>query len=126
MTRTWPKVEALTVSRLAGVLAVPTSTQVPSPRPTRFVTVSLAGTSVRDIGVRDATVIVECWAASDSEASDLADFAVTALTGWETLTTWVPEGAEGWAGGPYAYPDGVAGQSRYQMTVIVRCIEETL
>jgi hypothetical protein len=120
MTRMWPKAEALVIAHLNATCSAPASSKIPNPRPLRYFQVQNTGSTVRSLTVRDVHVTIGATTASESDASDLADEAVGALTDWGTDVAWVPEGDEGWAGGPYSFPDPVADLPRYQMTVIVR------
>jgi hypothetical protein len=120
MTRMWPKADALVITRLNATTGSPAASKIPNPRPAKYFQVEVTGSTVRSPTVRDVQVTIGATAATESDASDLADEAVAALTDWETDVAWVPEADEGWAGGPYSFPDPIADLPRYQMTVIVR------
>lgn len=93
---------------------------VPSPRPARFVRLMQAGTSERSVAHRDVRVVVECWETSEHAAERLADLVQGWLRSMNTARGVVPQGADGWLGGPYSQPDPDSGTPRYVMTVILR------
>ncbi len=93
---------------------------VPNPRPTRFVRLQLAGTTVTSLAHRDCRVVVECWEASEHDAERLADKVFGWLCDMDTQDGHVPQGRDGWLGGPYSQPDPDTGTPRYVMTVILR------
>lgn len=93
---------------------------VPSPRPTRFVRLMLAGATVRSVAHRDARVVVECWEATEAAAERLADMVMGWLFDLDSTGGHVPQGAAGWLGGPYSQPDPDSGTPRYVMTVNLR------
>lgn len=90
---------------------------VPNPRPARFVRLMLAGTTVRSVAHRDARVVVECWERSEDAAERLADLVFGWLCDLNTSGGVVPQGPDGWLGGPYSQPDPISGTPRYVMTV---------
>lgn len=120
MTRMWPKADALVITLLNAACSAPAASKIPNPRPSSYFQVQVTGSTVRGTNVRDVHVTIGATAATESAASDLADEAVAALTDWWTDVAWVPEGEDGWVGGPYSFPDPIADLPRYQMTVIVR------
>lgn len=96
------------------------STRVPSERPGRLVRVMLTGSSRTNVSRRDAQVTVECWAPDGPAAERLADKVAGWLVDLDESASHVPQGADGWVGGPYSDPDPDTGSPRYVMTVILR------
>ena len=119
MTRAWPKVEAIVVTHLESY-GHNASAKVPDPIPSLFVQVILTGNRQRSLTVRDSLVTLDCWAQTESEASDLADAVYSDLSNMSNDAAYLPEGEDGWAGGPYSMPDPISGRARYQMTAVVR------
>lgn len=116
-------VEAMLVdwltTRLTGYSAGPVvvATKVPNPRPDRFVKVTRTGGHQRDLITDLVQVTVECWAATDPDAADLARLVrayVWMLAGTEAAGTWVRIVTE--VGGPVAFPDPETNNPRYQFT----------
>lgn len=93
---------------------------VPNPRPTRFVRLMQAGATIRSVAHRDVRVVVECWEASEAAAERLADLVQGWLVEMNTSAGHVPQGRDGWLGGPYSQPDPDSGTPRYVMTVNLR------
>ena len=93
---------------------------VPDPRPARFIRLMLAGTTVRSVAHRDARVVVECWETSEQAAERLGDLVFGWLCDLHSTDGVVPQGADGWLGGPYSQPDPDSGTPRCVMTVILR------
>jgi len=120
-TITFSNVEAQTVTYLAPLLSVPAVRVVPASRPASFVRVLLTGTNRLTLTLADARVTVECWAPTDAAAEALSRQTYALLCAMDLDDgTHVPDGPDGWAGGPYASADPVSGSPRYVMTVIVR------
>lgn len=114
----FPDPEALLVAYLGGVLAVPVATKVPNPRPASFVRLARIGGNRRDLVTDMPVLVVECWAASEPDASDLATLArahVAALAQETVNGAYVRSVEE--VGGPVPFPDPVSGSPRYQFTV---------
>lgn len=101
------------VSFLGAALNVPVSTQVPNPRPARFVRVSAAGGRRRNLAQADPSVIVEAWAGSAHEAMLLANQAWSVLEAaeWLSPTVWVAASS---ASLPVDLPDPTSEQARWQ------------
>jgi hypothetical protein len=123
-TITFPDVAALAVkATVAGLDAagrgnVHVGTIVPSPRPPQFVRISRAGGVRRNIITEDARVVVEAWADSAPEATDLAELVrsiLHALRG--EVTDGVPVYRVDDAEGPADDPDPISDQPRYQFAV---------
>lgn len=93
---------------------------VPKPRPTRFVRLVQAGSTVLSVAHRDVRVVVECWEATEHRAERLADLVAGWLTDLHESRGFVPQGPDGWFGGPYSQPDPDSGTPRSVMTVILR------
>lgn len=114
-------VEAATVGYLAPLVGVPVVRVIPATRPAKFVRVLLTGTSRRSLTLADAHVTIECWASSDADAEALARLVYAQMCAMDLPDgTHVPDGPDGWLGGPYASPDPTSGTPRYVMTTIVR------
>jgi len=121
----FPDVEALFQSYLTAELGnrgdtATVHTAVPNPRPNRFVLVPRLGGQRRNTVVDDATIGVECWAATNGQAQALAQL-VRALIHAAQGTTLagvqiyrVQEFA-----GPARLPDPESHQARYVLTVSV-------
>ena len=121
----FPDAEGAVVAYLNGRLttagdAARASTRVPSTRPDRFVRAILTGSTRTSVSHRNAQVTVECWDTSETGAERLADQVHAWLCEMDTAGGHVPQGPDGWLGGPYSEPDPDSGSPRYVMTVIVR------
>lgn len=120
-TITFSSVEAQVIGYLTPLLATPVVRVIPASRPALFVRVLLTGTTRRSLTLADAHVTVECWAATDAAAEALARQTYALMCAMDLDDgTHVPDGPEGWMGGPYASADPVSGTPRYVMTAIVR------
>lgn len=117
---TFPDAEALVVEYLTDKVDAHVSTRVPNPRPERLVRVILTGSARRTLTHEDAQVTVECWSPSAPDARDLAADVYGWLGTLDVNGAHVPQGPDGWLGGPYSEPDPETGTPRYVMTVIVR------
>ena len=93
---------------------------VPKSRPSRFTRLMFAGATDRSVAHRDARVVVESWNVDELQAERDADHIHEQLCEMATPDGLVPQGPEGWLGGPYAQPDPDSGTPRYVQTVIVR------
>ena len=93
---------------------------VPKPRPARFVRLMDVGSTVRSVTHRDARVVVECWEQSEQAATALGDLVFGWLCDLSAAGGFVPQGPEGWVGGPYPQPDPDSSTPRSVMTVILR------
>lgn len=100
------------------------ATYVPTPRPVEFVRVILTGAVRESVSHRAAQVTVECWAGSGPAAAALADDVYDALAALDVGGSHVPQGPDGWVGGPYSQPDPDTGSPRYVMTAILRQRQE--
>lgn len=117
--------EAVVISYLNGALVAAAdparaSTRVPTTRPASLVRVMLTGMVRRSTSHRDAQVTVECWATDGVAAARLADKVYDWLADLDVGSSHVPQGPDGWVGGPYSQPDPDSGTPRYVMTVILR------
>ena len=118
---TFSNVEAQVVGYLAPLAGVPAYRVIPAARPTSFVRVLLTGTRRLGLTQADASVTLECWAASDAAAHDLARKVYGLMCAMDLADgSHVPDGEDGWAGGPYPSPDPDSGTPRYVMTAVVR------
>lgn len=122
---TFPDAEAVVVGYLNSLLIADgdtarASTRVPGERPGRLVRPILTGSSRRNLSQQDAQVTVECWAPSGPDAAALARKVYGWLSALDVDGAHVPQGSDGWVGGPYSDPDPDTGSPRYTMTVIVR------
>lgn len=117
----FPDAAALLADHLRGVLDdVHVGTRVPTDRPATFVLVRRLG-GVRNTIVSDEPMIgVECWAATDATAHDLAQLCrghLHALPGAVLAGTVVYRVAD--VGGPSDLPDPLSDQPRFVFTVSV-------
>lgn len=93
-------------------LGVPCSSQVPNPRPDRFITVERTGGGYT-LGRDNPYLAVQAWGASEADAYVLALRTRDAFaTG---LREEVPKVCSVEIGGLYNFPDPDARQSRYQL-----------
>lgn len=114
--------EALLTTHLVGAFAARSITasvasRVPSSRPDRMVRVSLADTQQQTPGHFYSRLIVECWAPTEAEASQLARTAyglTLALEGEDSGSEYIA--AVEPVGGPVHFPEPDVGP-RYQFTV---------
>lgn len=128
---TFPNVEAQMLAYLDPLLASydpPTESHrvLPSPLPDGpFVRVMLTGSRRLNLAQMDRQVTFEAWgetgANADTEAEQLG-MHLYGLVGALALPdgTHVPDGEDGWVGGPYPDVDPTSGRPRYIMTAIVR------
>lgn len=117
----FPDVEALLVSALPPLIGAPVATKVPAERPPLFVRVTRAGGTRRDIVTDLPMVVIECWAATEGVASDLARVTrahVFALAQTSVGSDFVRAVSE--VGGLQRFPDPVSGAPRYQFTVQIQ------
>lgn len=118
---TFPSVEAQALDYLTPLVTVPVERKIPETRPTSFVRLMLTGTTRRNLAQADARLTVECWAKTDTDAEALSRQVYGLMCAMDLPDgTHVPQGADGWAGGPYASADPTSGTPRYVMTCIVR------
>ena len=101
----------------AGVHAVG---RIPTTIPDRMVRVVATGAIRVDLTTRDSRVTVECWALDEADAADLAADTAAELCALDTDHAWVPDGPDGWIGGPYASADPVSNRPQSVMTVVLR------
>lgn len=108
--------EQLVIAYLTEALSELVTTQVPNPRPDKFVRILLTGNRRLNVAHRLAQVTVEAWdAASEASAAQFGEQVYAALSAW-----WrVPQGSNGWLGGPYSTVDPLTGCPRYAMTCYV-------
>lgn len=91
---------------------VPVSSRVPNPRPAKFVRCIVTNTNRRSIGHAEIVIVVECWAATEADADQLAAAAYAIAAAFDTPTAYVPEDARGTVYGPYASDDPDSGTPR--------------
>jgi hypothetical protein len=122
----FPDTEALLVDHLKAELGargradVVVAVTMPAHRPTRCVLVPRVGGARRGLVVDAATIGVECWGASETDAHDLAQLVrglLAALPG--RLLDGTPVYRVEELGGPTNLPDPVSGQARYTLTAAV-------
>ena len=123
---TFDNAEAIVVGHLSGHLAVPVQRVVADPRPAKFVRVLATGAHRRNLPQLDAQITLECWAPTDAAAAALARDTYGWMCALDLDTAHVPQGSDGWLGGPYPSPDPESGTPRYVMTAIVRQRATTL
>lgn len=114
-------VEAALVYYLSGKTSVRVSTDVPRPKETRLIRVRRTGGSPDPpIPLDPAIVLVEVWAAKDTEAFDLAvqvwEWLVDAAGGWVAPGVWCYDGNPS---GPVHYPDPESKSARVQFTAVM-------
>ncbi len=102
------------------------TTRVPDDRPSRFVRVALTGSTRRSVAHIDAQVTIECWDTDSVGASELTSLAYALMCAMDTGEAHVPQGSDGWVGGPAYLEDPTARVPRYVMTAIVRTRARTL
>lgn len=86
--------------------------------PTRFVKVERVGGLRRNLVTDEATVAIQCWAASLDDAADLAKWS----RAWVQAAYGEPVSGLSWAselGGPVSFPDPDTDLPRYQHTQAV-------
>lgn len=108
----FPDVEGILVSALNARLDEHVSTKVPNPRPASFVRLVRVGGNRRNVITDRATVVFECWAASNVAAERLCALVrahVHALA--PDTVRRVREVA-----GPQSFPDPLSESPRYQFT----------
>lgn len=105
-------VAGLGVSVLGGARVVG---RVPSPRPSRFVRILLAGGTRETLTTRDTTLLVEGWAQTESDALRLCEIATAILLSVEGDMFGGRE-----IGAPTLLPDPTSQQERATATVGVR------
>lgn len=123
----FPDVESLLVDYLTGAFAARSETasvhtQVPNPRPSRFVLVPRVGGPARNLVVDNPTIGVECWADSAGAAHDLCQLTralLRALPGRTVGGVMVYSVAE--LAGPQQLPDPASQQARYIYTPTLTC-----
>lgn len=123
---TFENVEEVVMDYLNGVQSVPVKRVVTDPWPDEFAKVLLTGTTRRNITLADARVTIECHAKRDDRAEAIARDIYGWMCAMSLPVAWVPEGEDGWAGGPYANVDPTRKTPRYDMTAIVRQAAVTL
>lgn len=106
-------IEALLVGALNAVGSLPeVFAEVPSTRPAQFITVERVGGGYED--VRDLPmVVVQCWAGSRFEASEIAAVVARAL---RNLAYTHPQVARVGIESIVNFPDPDSKQARYQVT----------
>lgn len=111
-------VAGLKAAYLSRGMTVKVGTKVPNPMPSAVVRVSLVDSARITLLHHQASILVECWADSESAASDLARTTyalIFALEGEEVGGKWVAQVTE--MGGVVNFADLDAGVPRYQFTV---------
>lgn len=116
----FPDATALTIAHLSALLEVPVVETAPDPRPDRLVRVMWTGSQRVSDTVRDTSVTVECWAPTSALAHQLGELVHDALCALDTPAGFVPDGEDGWIGGPYTSADPDTGTPQCVMTVRVR------
>lgn len=117
---TFPDATAATIAVIDAVTAVPVRGKVPNPRPASFVTVRRTGGVKQNVVMDEATLAVECWAATDEAAHDLAQIARAALHAARgTVVGSVTLGRVSEVSGPGLLPDPLSDHSRYTQTFAV-------
>lgn len=109
----FPDAAALVVDYLEAALtahgqAVPVATEIPPQRPPVFVRAWRSGGRRLNVGLDAPQITVQCWAATDAAAADLARLARTLIARLDSYHDEI--------GGPAYYPDDT-GAPRYQFTI---------
>lgn len=110
------KVEKNLVEYLSDALGAAVFAEVPNPRPAAFVTVGRMGGGSEQIVIDKPTVAVQCWAASRSEAADLAVEAEAAMDALPR-TDWCYKASKN---SDYWFP-GEGGEPRWQLVYDLLC-----
>lgn len=116
----FPDAAAVVCVALVEELDVQAGTKVPNPRPTEFVLARRTGGPRLNLVADDAQISIECWAATDEAAHDLAQRArsvVHAMRGTVVDGVTVYRVAE--FTGPQDLPDPISHQPRYVFTVSI-------
>jgi hypothetical protein len=121
----FPDVAAMAVKATVDGLAaaghggVHVGTMVPTPRPPEFVRISRAGGVRRNLVTEDARIVVEAWAGSGPEATDLAELVRSILHALRGTVddNGVPVYRVDDVEGPADDPDPISDQPRYQFAV---------
>lgn len=117
---------ALAISHLSDQLPlygwpnIPVRKNIPNPRPESFVRLFRSGGMSRDVVVDEATVVVECWGATDEDAADLTSVVrglLVAMTGTVVDETQCYRVRE--LSGPVDLPDGLSDHVRMTWMVSV-------
>lgn len=111
-------VEAVLVKFLGAALGKPVATKVPTTRPAQFVRVTRAGGARRNVAQSGSRVIVECWAASETDAWALCVAAYDALDDLDVDPGELPFMSVDLSD-PVNYPDTATGSPRYQFIATI-------
>lgn len=107
--------EVLVRQWLASQLSIPVSTEIPSTRPSEFVTVERVGGPIID--VRDkALITIKAWSTTRTKAGQLAHTVTDALS---LGAIQHPQIANVEINSIVNYPDLDSGQARFQITAVV-------
>lgn len=114
--------EALAVTWLTGKLGAGAeiSTKVPNPRPDKHVKVVAVGARRTDLAYRESRLVFECWATTETAASDLAALVDAHMNGAEAETvngSFIRKVSH--VGGPVNSPDPESNTPRYLVTKAV-------
>lgn len=105
-----------------GLSGLTVSSMIPNPRPERFVVIDRTGGPRRDLIVDEAQLTIDCWAADDVKAHDLAEIVrgiIGAAAG--TATGGVQFYRIDELAGPQHLPDpDSAHQARYRWSVLAQ------
>jgi hypothetical protein len=117
MAVVFPDATFVVVSHLADALDVPVLSRVPTSRPAAFVVIRRVGGVRRNEVTDEPMLVVECWAASDEAAADLA---AAARAHVDTMVGQVVENVAVYdvtdVSGPQYLPDSESNQPRYSFT----------
>ena len=104
-------IEQTAIKYLEEKLDVPVFADVPKKRPDEFVTVERAGGSLANVVIDHASIVIQSWAKTRHDASELAisvDLAMHCFVDEKGVSN-VERNA-----GPYNFPDPDNTQARYQ------------
>ena len=98
--------------------AIPVGTDVPKPRPDKFVTLRRVGGVTRNLVTDSATVSFEAWAPAEEDAHDLAQLVRALVLASPRSTSLTVYRVDEFAG-PASLPDPDSDQPRFTFTAAV-------
>lgn len=110
-------IEQSLVKYLGDAVGVPVGTKIPTSRPASFIRLSRTGGGPTNLAQTNPTVLIECWASSDTAAFALAAASWSLLRDTmfgQQLPLDVFVMAVPYLQEPVNYPDAATGSPRYQ------------